>query len=289
MASTRSLKKAIARRGGLAPMLSLRNLLRRGSGGETCREAGGYRHGYRPPARDQHMVACETLMAELDFHIRELEKAQLQAEQEQRRLKTGVDYSWLMESASRPGYEIPQMERLELEELCYQIEGVECTRVIALFRQALAARRAASSSCLSPPDTASDTETSASSSDLDPNPNRDPTRPEDLPYLLRSCVRQVLDMRPGPESLSDWVARRTPSLASLASLSSNLASLRLRNSGKVVPASASDSAGESSQGGVNVDAEDIEMQLGGARVERTARAMSMPNFMVASEVSAYTV
>ena len=194
----------------------------------------------------------------------------------------GVDYSWLMETPARPSYEIPQMERLELEELCYQIEGVECTKVIALFRQALAARKAASD-CAA--DTALETLSSSPSSDSD-QACSSRTRPEDLPYLLRSCVRQVLDMRPAPESLSDWVARRTPSLASL---SSNLAGLRLRNSGKVMPASVEDDQAECGQGGVNADAEDIEMQLGGAKFERTGRAMSMPNFMVASEGSAYTV
>ncbi|GFR71952.1 retinal degeneration 3 [Elysia marginata] len=264
--------------GGLAPMLSLRNLWRRGSGSDTYREASG---GYRPPVRDQHVVACDTLMAELDFHIKELERERLHAEQEARRIKTGVDYSWLIESPARPSYEVPQIERLELEELCYQIEGTECTRVIALFRQALAARAAAASV------TASDMCLSSPSGDISESTASPSTRPEDLPYLLRSCVRQVLDQRPPPESLSDWVSRQT---TSLASLSSNLANLRLRNSGKVVPAPGEEDQGGSGTGILSGEAEDIEMQLGGgARMERTTRAMSMPNFIVASEGAAYTV
>ena len=93
-------------------------------------------------------------------------------------------------------------------------------------------------------------------------------------------------MRPAPESLSDWVARRTHSITSL---SSNLAGLRLRGSGKVVPAPGGEDVGEAGAGAISGEAEDIEMQLGGERVERTARAMSMPNFMVASEGTVYTV
>ncbi|GFO40526.1 retinal degeneration 3 [Plakobranchus ocellatus] len=229
-------------------MLSLRNLWRRGSA-DSYREPGGY----RPPARDQHMVACDTLMSELDFHMKELERSRVQAEQEARRIKTGVDYSWLMEYPSRPSYEMPQMERLELEELCYKIEGAECTRVIALFRQAINSRES--------------------------------PRPEDLPYLLRSCVRQVLDGRPTPETLTEWVSRRTHSLASL---SSSLAGLRLRPSGKVVPAAAEEGESASSSGCYG-DVEDIEMQLGRERLERTSRTMSMPNFMVTSEATMYTM
>ena len=41
-------------------------------------------------------------------------------EKEEKRIKSGVDYSWLM--AAKPKiYQIPQLERLQLEELCLKV------------------------------------------------------------------------------------------------------------------------------------------------------------------------
>lgn len=61
-------------------MMSLKNLWRRSMGsGEV----------YRPPEKDEHMVACDTLMSELDFHIKELDRFRHDQEQEERRLRTG--------------------------------------------------------------------------------------------------------------------------------------------------------------------------------------------------------
>ena len=58
-------------------MITLKNMWRRGM-------------GVSAPERDQHLVACDTLMSELDFHIREFERHRQEVEQEERRLKTGV-------------------------------------------------------------------------------------------------------------------------------------------------------------------------------------------------------
>ncbi|XP_012940734.1 protein RD3 [Aplysia californica] len=205
-------------------MMALKNLWRKGVGTAEV---------YRPPERDEHMVACDTLMSELDFHIKEIDRFKRDQEQEERRMKTGVDYSWLMESNPKI-YEMPQMERLELEELCYKVTGPECTQIISLFRDAM---------------------------------SRDP-RVEDLPYIMRSCVKKTLDERPSQESLAEWVAKRTPSLA-------NFSALRLKPPGKVVPSS-------------SAEAEDIEMQSNRGE-ERKSRAMSMPNFSVRDEGAAYPV
>ncbi|KAH9503619.1 hypothetical protein Btru_066995 [Bulinus truncatus] len=203
-------------------MMSLRNFWRRSMGsGEV----------YRPAERDEHLVACETLLSELEYHIKELDRLRQAQEQEERRLKTGVDYSWLMESHPKL-YEIPQMERLELEELCYKVTGSECTHIITLFRDAI---------------------------------SQEP-RVEDLAYIMRSCVRKILDERPVPETLTEWVARRTQSIA-------NFSLLRLRPPGKVMPAS---------------EPEDIEMQNNEVH-EKKSRAMSVPNFLVHREDTAYTV
>lgn len=144
----------------------------------------------------------------------------------------GVDYTWLMESQPK-SYEIPQMERLELEELCYKVSGSECTQVISLFRDAM---------LRSPP-------------------------MEDLPYIMRSCVRKILDERPVPETLTEWVTRRTQSIANFSAFSN----LRLKPSGKVVP---------------SVEVEDIEMQNNDYQ-DRKARALSVPNFAVHKEGGAY--
>lgn len=196
--------------------MTLRNLWRRSMGsGEV----------YKPPEKDEHMVACDTLMSELDFHIRELDNFRQEQEQEERRLKTGVDYSWLIESHPKT-YEIPPMERLELEELCYKVTGSECSRIISHFRDAVSQN----------------------------------ARVEDLPYIMRSCVRKVLDERPLQESLAEWVSRRTQSIA-------NFSVLRLKSSSKVMP---------------SCEAEDIEMQHHDMQ-ERKSRAMSMPNFSVRRE------
>lgn len=117
---------------------------------------------------------------------------------------------------------MPQMDRLDLEELCYKVIGTECTQIISHFREAM---------------------------------SRDP-QVEELPYIMRSCVKKVLDMRPAPVTFSDWVAKRTPQLSSFM----------LRPPGKIRPSPA--------------EAEDIEMQSQQEESGRKNRAFSMPNFTV---------
>jgi len=74
----------------------------------------------RLPERDEHMAVADSLMSELDFHIRELSRIFQQRQREERRSRTGVDYTWLIAASPRT-YEIPQLERLELEELCLKV------------------------------------------------------------------------------------------------------------------------------------------------------------------------
>ena len=62
-------------------MMALKNLWLRGTGsGESCAS----------PFRNEHLVACDVLMTELDFHIKELEYIKQEQKQEERRLKTGM-------------------------------------------------------------------------------------------------------------------------------------------------------------------------------------------------------
>lgn len=134
----------------------------------------------RPPERDQQSQVSDSLMNELDYQIKELEKLEREHDLDKKRKETGVDYSWLISSPTK-SYEIPQLERLELEGLCYQVKPEETGKVLSLFRDTLF---------------------------NEPKPN-------ELSRLLRACIRQVLDQRPKEESLASWVTKRSLSLGSL--------------------------------------------------------------------------
>lgn len=77
----------------------------------------------RLPGRNEHDNVVDALLSELDMHIKELERYYREKELEERRLRTGADYSWLISYNSK-SYEMPQMERLELESLCYKVRWV---------------------------------------------------------------------------------------------------------------------------------------------------------------------
>ena len=151
-------------------MFSWKTLLKPWGGGDT----------QKPPEKDEQMMLTDSLMLELEFHIREAEKLNRDKEQELRRQQTGVDYSWLVTTPVKC-YEIPQLVRLELEELCYQIKPSECGKVISLFRDSLL---------------------------NEPNVT-------DMPRIMKSCIQQILDQRPKEETLTQWVAKRTVSLTNI--------------------------------------------------------------------------
>lgn len=132
------------------------------------------------PERDEKMLVCDAIMGEVDYYIKESEQIQREKEQEERRRKTGVDYSWLVSTAPKT-YEIPQLERLELEELCCQVKAIETSKILSLFRDTL----------LNEP------------------------KPYEIPRIMRACITQILQQRPKEESISEWVTRRTGSLVSV--------------------------------------------------------------------------
>ena len=101
-------------------MDGLRSALRR-SGSLVFGELSG--GGKQVPERDEHMAVVDSLMSELDYHVKDIFHLQQQREREERRVKTGVDYSWLV-AATPKVYEVPQLERLELEELCLKVQSV---------------------------------------------------------------------------------------------------------------------------------------------------------------------
>ena len=132
---------------------------------------------HKVPGRDEKTLVMDTLMSELEYHIKELEAMAREKEQNERRRATGVDYSWLI-SAPPKSYEIPQLERLELEELCYKVKPEETGKILSLFRDTL---------------------------------YNDPP-PKDLPRILKSCISQIIEQRPKEETLTEWVTKRTLSL-----------------------------------------------------------------------------
>ncbi|KAL8595153.1 hypothetical protein ACOMHN_013826 [Nucella lapillus] len=128
--------------------------------------------------RDEHLSVADTLLAEVDFHIQELEQVLSMRHREEQIMRTGVDYTWLV-SEQQKVYRVPQLERLELEEICLKLAPTECSRVVTMFRESLL---------------------------------REP-KLEDLARIMRSCVLQVLEGRPRAQSLSssisEWVNRHT--------------------------------------------------------------------------------
>lgn len=49
---------------------------------------------HRPPEKDTKVVVVDTIIHELEYHIKELERIAHDKEIDDRRRNTGVDYSW---------------------------------------------------------------------------------------------------------------------------------------------------------------------------------------------------
>ncbi|XP_075451810.1 protein RD3 isoform X1 [Ascaphus truei] len=74
-------------------------------------------------------MVVETLMMELSWQIKQAEKQQREKENEYRKIKTGVDYSWLV-NYPKLNYDISPGERLQLEDSCSKIHPSYCGPVI---------------------------------------------------------------------------------------------------------------------------------------------------------------
>ncbi|XP_062981638.1 protein RD3 [Elgaria multicarinata webbii] len=94
-----------------------------------------------PPSRISQRspteMVMETLMMELSWQIKEAEKQQRERENEYRKIKSGVDYGWLV-SHPKHSYDISPGERLQLEDMCSKIHPSYCGPVIIRFRQLVA-------------------------------------------------------------------------------------------------------------------------------------------------------
>ncbi|XP_007903201.1 protein RD3 [Callorhinchus milii] len=89
---------------------------------------------HRCSERNPADMVVDTLMMELSWQIKQAEKMQRERENEYRRIRTGVDYSWLV-SYPKHSYDISPVERLELESACAKIHPSYCGPVILRFRQ----------------------------------------------------------------------------------------------------------------------------------------------------------
>ncbi|KAG7252189.1 hypothetical protein CRUP_038005, partial [Coryphaenoides rupestris] len=92
-----------------------------------------HRRGRREPAD----VVLNTLMLEFSWQLKEAERQQRARESEYRRLKTGVDYSWLA-TPRRTAYCVSTAERLGLEDLCCKVPPADCGLVILKYREVMA-------------------------------------------------------------------------------------------------------------------------------------------------------
>uniref|UniRef100_A0A8C8SF80 Retinal degeneration 3, GUCY2D regulator n=1 Tax=Pelusios castaneus TaxID=367368 RepID=A0A8C8SF80_9SAUR len=82
-------------------------------------------------------MVVDTLMMELGWQMKQAEKQQRERENEYRKIKTGVDYGWLV-SYPKHSYDISPAERLQLEDMCTKIHPPYCGPVILRFRQLIA-------------------------------------------------------------------------------------------------------------------------------------------------------
>ncbi|XP_053304512.1 protein RD3-like [Spea bombifrons] len=84
--------------------------------------------------RSSAELVTETLMLELGSHIKRSERQQRERLIEYRRVKSGVDYTWLA-SFPRQGFELSPGDELELRDICSKISPSQCGPVILRFRR----------------------------------------------------------------------------------------------------------------------------------------------------------
>ena len=125
-----------------------------------------------PPEKSESVMVAESLIMELEYQMREVEHLEQEKKHEERKKERSVDYSWLV-GVKKKSYEMPQLERLELEELCMKVKPCECGRIITMFRDNLL---------------------------------REPSV-EEVPRMLRAVVVMVLDGRPKEDTIPEWLSK----------------------------------------------------------------------------------
>ena len=104
--------------------------------------------------------------------MREIEQLDQDRKEEERKKQSSVDYSWLV-GVKKKSYEMPQLERLGLEELCMKVKPTECGRIISMFRD---------------------------------NILREPSV-EEVPRMLRAVITTVMDGRPKEDTIPEWLSK----------------------------------------------------------------------------------
>ncbi|KAM4721135.1 protein RD3-like [Rhinophrynus dorsalis] len=84
--------------------------------------------------RSSSELVTETLMLELNSHIKRSERQQRERLIEYRRVKSGVDYTWLA-SIPRQVFQLSPGDQLEIQDTCSKITPSQCGPVILRFRR----------------------------------------------------------------------------------------------------------------------------------------------------------
>ena len=89
-----------------------------------------------PNGRLKSDLVAETLLEELESCMREVDACQRQKEAQSKRDSGVPDYSWLVSNSEQP-YKIPNLLKIELEDLTTQIDPDDTSRVIINFRKSV--------------------------------------------------------------------------------------------------------------------------------------------------------
>ena len=89
-----------------------------------------------PPVKADSDVVCEALLTELESQMRDVERINREVEREKKRVANIADYSWLITTPQK-SLEIPQIERLALEQLASKVRPEDSGNIISEFRDAV--------------------------------------------------------------------------------------------------------------------------------------------------------
>ena len=153
----------------------------------------------RPPPKSEVSQVCEALMTELETQVREVERIARDREKEEKKRHNLPDYSWLVATPVK-SYDLPQMERLTLEDLASNVEAKDCSHIITQFRSLI---------------------------------DWESRQPEELSILMKTVIKKYLTEKPMTEedNMFNWITK------SVTNLSGNLRTLRSQSSSKVCPVS----------------------------------------------------
>ncbi|XP_073348406.1 protein RD3 [Pagrus major] len=196
---------------------------------------------HRSPQRDPADVVTDTLMVEFSWQLKEAERLHRERESEYRRLKTGVDYSWLA-STPRSSFSVSTGEKLGLEDLCSKVPPPCCGLVILKFREAMQANE---------------------------------PEVQEVPSLFRSILLEALDQLKEEQEAQRLARQWNNKRAMSMSLVNFRSRIKINPFGSTVglTSAAADGAGLSD---LKTVSEDVERGMEGE--ERVQRVWSMPDF-----------